>query len=266
MIRTRHLTIGLLLASSPMANRAASAQAPVQQCIGKLIAPTRDSLTLRIMLSVSAADRAHPLPAVLQMDAADAIKKYLRLPAPLELDVYEVSTDTSARTAHLAVWGTYEATLTPAGRVRRAEVIAGARNVAFDMALLAVMRSIDSTGELSASSQGIQDDLRLRVQLFTREGEGSARPDTDLAVPLFRFRVPLLAVRRNAQQQPGTGLLRYPTYLRETGIQGEALAAFVIGSDGMAEMHSFFVPRTTHAAFVRVPGIGGQRQHEKDSA
>lgn len=251
MIRPRHMAVGLLLVSSPLAGRDASGQAPAQQCIDQLTAPTRDSLTLRVVLTVSAVDRAHRLPAIFQMDVADAIKTYLRLPAPLELDVYEVSRDTSARTAHLALWGTYEATVTPAGRMRGAEIVAGARTVAFDTALLAAMRSIDSTGALSASSQGIPNDLRLRMQLSTREGEGAASSDTDVVVPLFRFRVPLLAVSRNVHQQPGTGSLRYPAYLREAGIQGEALAAFIIGSDGMAAMQSFFAPRTTHAGFVR---------------
>lgn len=52
-------------------------------------------------------------------------------------------------------------------------------------------------------------------------------------------------------QQPGFGSLRYPTSLRQAGVEGEALAAFIVGSDGVAEMESFFAPRTTHADFVR---------------
>lgn len=142
MIHTRHVALGLLLASSLIGNGAASAQASGQQCIRQLSAPTHDSLTLRVMFTVSAVDRQHPLPAILQMDVAEAITKYLRLPAPLALDVYEVSTDTSVAGAHLALWGNYEATLTAAGRMRGADVVAGARHVAFDAALLAALRSI----------------------------------------------------------------------------------------------------------------------------
>ena len=274
MIRRHPLAIGLLLASSPTANRAVSAQAPVQQCSDQLSAPTRDSLTLRAMLTVSSVDRQHPLPAILQMDVATAIKKYLRLPTPLALDVYEVSPDTTALAAHLALWGNYETTLTANGRMRRADVVAGARHGALDAALLAALQSIDSTDALSASSGSIPNDLRVRIQLFTREAEGPApfiidrnrvattlqpdfrsvalrtQSDSAIAVPLFLIRVPLLAIRRLAGQQPGAGNLRYPENLRQAGVQGEALAAFIIGADGVAEIDSFFIPRTTHAGFA----------------
>ncbi|CAN5770251.1 hypothetical protein BH11GEM2_BH11GEM2_39070 [soil metagenome] len=276
MIRRRDIAVALLLASSPTTNGAASAQAPpVLECIAQLSSPTRDSLTLRVALSVSAVDREHPLPAAFQMDVADAIRKYLRLPTPLALDVYEVSKDTSAQTAHLALWGNYEATLTASGRMIGAEVVAGARNVAFDAAVLAAMGSIDSTDELSASSRGVPKDLRVRVQIYTREGEESgpfvldplrvsttgqgesrsramtASSDSNLVVPLFLFRVPSLPLRRFARQQPGVGFLRYPTSLRQDGVQGEAVAAFIIGADGVAEIDSFFSLRTTHVDFAR---------------
>ena len=75
--------------------------------------------------------------------------------------------------------------------------------------------------------------------------------DSDLAVPLLLVRVPVLSLRRFARQQPGVGFVRYPTSLRQAGVEGETLAAFIVGADGVAETDSFFARRTTHDDFAR---------------
>jgi hypothetical protein len=274
MIHSRRFAIALWLATSLRAASAASAQAStLQQCVSELAAPTRDSITLNAVLSVRAANAVYSLPPTYQLDFADAVRRRLRLPTPLTLDAYQV--DVSAPTAHLALWGLHEITMTSAGQVSRAVVTAGARNEAFDAAVLSALRAIDSTDVVSAAVEGVPGDLRLRVQVSTRPVDGaapllldsprsyigrqsrtsnsvtSAPIDSALIIPLFLLRLPSLSVRRDTQQQPGTGVLHYPVGLRSKGIQGEAVGAFVIGSDGLAEQASFYARRATHPNFAQ---------------
>ena len=59
------------------------------------------------------------------------------------------------------------------------------------------------------------------------------------------------AADRPAKQLPGTGQLRYPDDMRRANREGEVIAQFVIGTDGLAELSSFKVVRSSDPAFTK---------------
>ena len=65
------------------------------------------------------------------------------------------------------------------------------------------------------------------------------------AQPYFEFQV-----ERPAQQTPGTGGLRYPDELRQTEVEGEVLAQFVVGADGRYVDKTFKVLKSNHQLFT----------------
>jgi hypothetical protein len=97
-----------------LSSRAVLAQAPERaECSVVLTQPTRDSLPLRMGLTVRAFDRERELPLMYQADFGEAVRRHLILPRPLGADVYVFSGDTTgAPMAHLTFWGNYAGTIT----------------------------------------------------------------------------------------------------------------------------------------------------------
>lgn len=57
-------------------------------------------------------------------------------------------------------------------------------------------------------------------------------------------------VEQPVTPMPGNPAPRYPDALREAGVEGEVLAQFVVGPDGVADMSTFKVLKSTHADFT----------------
>lgn len=78
---------------------------------------------------------------------------------------------------------------------------------------------------------------------------------TPLSVPLVRVALPPayfeFQVEKPALQKPLKAGPRYPTALRESGVEGEVLAQFVVDQDGQAEMRTLRVLKSSHADFTR---------------
>ena len=287
MIGRRGIAVISWLVAAPTLSRAAWSQAtppqatPPQSCADVLTAPTRDSVLLRVLLTVHAFDRERDLPSPMQLDFGDAVRRRLALPRPLGVDAYETAGDSStARTARLTLRGMYAATLTAEGRVVEVSTTGGARNSAFDAAVIAAMSAIDSTDQLSPALAGLpKDDMRIRVEIAARDttakpGSGVLEsvmisamssatrnpdappsfaplpPDSGMAIPLFGFRVPVRAVTGRLAQIPGFGALRYPQSQRKPGNRGQSQLSFVVDTDGMAEPASVQVVNATQREFA----------------
>ena len=261
--------------------------APSLTCAEVLSSPTRDSVLLRVLLSVHAFDRKEDLPEAWQFDFGDAVRKHLVLPRPLGADVYESYGDsTTARTAHLTLRGNYSATLTADGRIINASTAGGANNIEFDNAILAAMRAVDSTDHLSPRDVGLPaKDVEIRVKIaapdFTTTGGARAleslmvtaftssdfRPfephkksdipvfepvpvDSESQMPLFSFRVPIRGVTQPIAEIPGVGGLRYPSNLLHAGVMGQVQASFVVAPEGLAEPGSVQFVYATRREFA----------------
>jgi protein TonB len=73
---------------------------------------------------------------------------------------------------------------------------------------------------------------------------------------------------------PGNSPPRYPTDLREAGVEGEVLAQFVVDPDGRPELATFKVLKSTHDGFTsavlralpnmkfRAAEVGGRAVHQ----
>jgi TonB family protein len=57
-------------------------------------------------------------------------------------------------------------------------------------------------------------------------------------------------VEQPVTPMPGNRPPRYPDALREAGVEGEVLAQFVVGPDGVADMSTFKVLKSTHGDFT----------------
>jgi TonB family protein len=286
---TRGISVSLwLVAASTLAPTAWSQTpqtSPPQSCAQVLASPTRDSVLLRVMLTVHAFDRDRDLPESIQFDFGEAVRRHLVLPQPLGVDTYESSVDTNApRTARLTLRGNYAATLTAEGRIIKATATGGARNPEFDTAVLTAMRSIDSTDQLSPAGGGLpREDVRIRVEIAARDTatksshprleaiiaetfnatrfpDGARKPevpsfapmpsDSATEMPLFSFRVPVRAVTGRLMQIPGIGGVRYPSSRRQPGTSGQAELSFVVDVDGVPEEASIQVVNATQREYA----------------
>lgn len=70
--------------------------------------------------------------------------------------------------------------------------------------------------------------------------------DTGAAKPFFEFKL-----GKQALPLPTTAPARYPDELRAEKVQGEVLAQFVVGADGVPDTSSFMVLRSDHVLFAR---------------
>ncbi|HXD47818.1 MAG TPA: M56 family metallopeptidase [Gemmatimonadaceae bacterium] len=57
-------------------------------------------------------------------------------------------------------------------------------------------------------------------------------------------------VERTAHPDSGTAAPRYPDMLRSSGVEGDVLVQFVVGTDGRADMATFKVLKTSHDLFT----------------
>jgi protein TonB len=57
-------------------------------------------------------------------------------------------------------------------------------------------------------------------------------------------------VERTVAPHPGTSAPRYPDVLRLAKVEGEVLAQFVVGQNGLADTSTFKVVRSTHPLFT----------------
>ena len=260
----------------------ALAQEPVpQKCSAVLAAPTRDSVRLRVGLQIHA-NRDDDLPASFRQDLGEAIRERLVLPTPLGMDAYETTEDSAhvVRASHLATWGSYRAIITRDGRIADAEVTGGTRNAAFDAALIAATKFVDSAAVRSAMvAAGISnEDVPIRVEVSTRTADDVGttpvlgrvmitgirsgqtpgqptipvvRPDSEVLVPLFAYRAPLRAVTQAGRRIPGRGMLRYPDSLLRARASGEVLLTYVVGDEGVPEAGSALVRSATYRQFAQ---------------
>lgn len=283
MIRPSRIAVAFGLAVlHPLLMRALSQAPAPQQCTELLSSPTRDSIRLRVMLTVHAFDRQRDLPLAYQYDFGEALRKRLVLPRPLGADAYEASSDTSvARTAHLTLWGSYAATIVSDGHIIESAATGGAHNVAFDTAILTAMMAFDSTDQLSMAAAGLpSEDVRIRVEITARDSganrgppqleslrvaasrdrsnEADAAPplvpwphDSETVTPLFSFRVPVRVATNPLREIPGIGFLRFPSNLLQQGTPGQVQAAFVVDTDGRAEPASIQLINATRREFAQ---------------
>ena len=289
MIRTRAIALTACLAAlhSMAAHGQSQPQAP-QTCEATLSSPTRDSVLLRVTMTVHAFDRERDLPTAVQLDFGDAMLAHLALPRPLGLDAYAVSGNAgSTQTAHLALRGSYAAVLTADGHVMNVQSTGGARNVAFDTAVLAALGSVDTTDMRSLASAGLPKvNIPIRVEITTRDSMTSSGsvmlspvivaafsavgtrpltiptgppgraplfaaepPDSEAGMPLFSFRVPVRAVTKALSVIPGNSL-RYPERRRQPGMMGQAWVAFVSDAEGRPDPESIQLLNATHRDFA----------------
>ena len=89
------VTAWLLVAQSSRATASAQ-QAVAEKCNASLVAPTKDSVRLRVALQIHA-NREVDLPASFRQDLAEGIREHLVLPTPLGMDAYEVPRDSTRR-------------------------------------------------------------------------------------------------------------------------------------------------------------------------
>lgn len=81
--------------------------------------------------------------------------------------------------------------------------------------------------------------------LVAKPGRGTSSSGTASAATYFEFQV-----EKPVAQVPGGGMPRYPDVLRQAGVEGEVLVAFVVDENGTADTSTFKVLRSTHELFT----------------
>jgi outer membrane biosynthesis protein TonB len=152
----------------------------------------------------------------------------------------------------------YRVTLHADGRLSNAHVVGGVRNTAFDEAIVGALTKADSERllpPLADSSLFDHDTLDLHLTLtpgFIVNVHSTAHsPDTPGVTPLFRLRLPVLAIKRQAAQIPGHGAPLYPKSMRDQHITGEVRAEFVVRADSSVDPGSIQILRSPSMEFVR---------------
>ena len=258
-VNRRLHSLGMVVASAaivaqPIVLTTAAQAAAKPDCSLAMQSPSPDSISLLVLLEAHAFDREHDIPDWYQAEFADAVRASLVMPRPLAIDSYESDKKRQPNTAHQSLRVVLRAILTADGRIREARVVGGARNEAFDRALLAALAAVDRSGTLRQSSPMALPAAEIPIILQVTTTEADAQPHGVAEVdhmPLFSFRAPLRVISRGLAQVPGVGHLQYPIALRRNGTEGDVVLSYVVGADGKAEQQSPVAIRTSHVDFLR---------------
>jgi hypothetical protein len=142
----------LALALTLLASQAQAQEAPA--CAEKLLAPTADSVRSTFAATVQSFNPRRQLTKSYAEMFADGVRQELKLPQPLVLPVYETDSITPLASPAEKKWMAvpsmsvvFGVTL-DSGKIVRMRRVAGASSVTFDVAVMAALARLDSSGAL----------------------------------------------------------------------------------------------------------------------
>ena len=258
----------LFTAVLALAGHALSAQSAPDsvQCRVTLAAASRDSVSTRLSIRVSPFDTANRLSASFRGLIGTGIYQFLSVPRPLPLHVYDAGptptrpggTDTAFAT--LTLTGVYRAILLRDGHLTHIRAVGGTRDEAFDAAVVRALEALSASEMLPPPSPPANtfhgDSLDLRI-VITPDGL-SFRPSSaagfrtaEGVTPVLLLRLPIRRVTRSDSPKPGNRPPKYPTDLRNAGIEGKTMFEFVIEANGRVDLTTVQVISATAEQFVK---------------
>ena len=223
-------------------------------CTRVLAAPASDSVTAEVLLTIRSLDPARPLPDSYAEMIALGVRSNLHFPRGLALDTYQGGNG-AMRLTNLVLEGVYHATLRADGHLSNVRVAGDFIGEAFDRAMVASLRALDSSGDLPGLPAGVADSVRgipivLSVNTIDDTKSFVVTGAGITSSPLFRFRTPRRTVTKGilALIQPR---LEYPPGLRAQGIPGQAIIRFVIDPEGVVDGRTVQAIRYTDIEFLK---------------
>lgn len=232
------------------------------RCEAVLNAPTPDSALVEYDAIFSPFDTTRHVPIQYQEMLGQGLHQELRLPRPLPVSTYDdrghiaLREPSSKQYAVATLRSFYRFTLHRDGSLTSVRAVGGARNGAFDAAVVGALVTLDSDRMLPRGDSIDFDHDSLEVRLTITPGvitNVSVTPPprhTPGVTPLFRLRLPVRPLEKNVAALPANHAPRYPTAMREKNIEGEVRAEFVVRGDGSVDVASIQLPRATTLEFA----------------
>jgi len=234
------------------------------QCRVTLAAASRDSQSTRLSIRISPFDTTNRLSASFRGLIGTGIHQFLSVPRPLPLHVYDAGPTPSrpgdTAFATLTLSGVYRAILLRDGHLTHVRAVGGTRDEAFDAAVVRALEALSASEMLppplppATTFGGDSLDLRIAVTpdaLGPRPSSVTGFRTAEGVTPVLLLRLPIRRVTRSDSPKPGNRPPKYPTDLRNAGIEGKTMFEFVIEANGRVDLTTVQVVSATAQQFVK---------------
>jgi TonB family protein len=213
----------------------------------------RDSIDLPLLLRVRAFDAEQGVPDDFLDRAARAIAERLALPTPLVPAAFgfgriDDTTTTIAPLVHPALYAVARTIIARDGGPDSVALATSSADSVVDAALMRAVEGADSArafAEYPSSVSGASIDLRVEL---------STADSTEMPphwVMVRRIRVPRYGDWATPILRPRSPGPRYPDELRKDGLEGGAIAHFLVDVDGKTDMATTRIVAFSHPLFAR---------------
>jgi hypothetical protein len=265
LTRITIITIALILGRAGMsfAQGAASASSDSANCDAELNAPTRDSALVQYDALFAPFDSAQHLPVSFREMLGEGLRQELRLPRPLVVNTYTnnarfvVADPDHGDYAIATLRSVYRFVLHRNGRLTNVRAVGGVRNAAFENSIIGALARLDSEQLLPTppDSTGFDhDSLDIRLTItpgaIARSQFMGPPPTPSGSTPLFRLRLPVRPIEKDAAPMPNQPHPRYPPSMRDQHIEGQGLAQFVVRPSGDVDPSSIQFLKATRLEFA----------------
>lgn len=195
-----------------------------------------------------------PLPSEFAPLVVGAIAEHLKVPQPLQLAAYSGSdtrSDTQSipsdsGTAHLSFSMELMIDWKKNGTLKRLVLSQSSLSPELDAAIILAVRAADSARAFPTRLDGVagkEVHTFLDVDLVTELAAGSHG--------LFRATLPVFLMESPAGAAPWRVVPKYPSDLRQRGVEGDVTFEFVVDEHGRALVESFRAVKFSHTAFAK---------------
>jgi hypothetical protein len=253
-----------ILCAVVIATSAAQSPSDAARCRTVLTRATKDSVSVRIGLSITPFDTTAVISADYRALFVQALRQALTLPRPLPLELYGFYTPTNdqgrvngSSTVVPTIAGSYRATLKRDGHFTNTRVVGGARTRAFDDALLAAVRAVGDSQSAPPLPEDFKSadsvDVRISVRLpdIPRSPGAIGLPPALPYDPLFIIRVPSFGFpSQTSRPLPNNPAPLFPFDARRAHLDGRVIAEFVVDASGTPDLSSVQIVQATAVPFV----------------
>jgi TonB family protein len=253
MPATRSLTLNAMALCVVTAHLSFAQQSDSARCHALIASATKDSVVVRIGMTVASLDTISVISANYRSLFVQAVRQELKLPRPLPIDVYGIVSNTDDKgkilgdgTVAPIVIAYYRATIRRDGHITNARVVGGARTKAFDDAVLAAIRAVGDSQTAPPFAEDIKGDA-MEVRISIRNTGAIAANWT----PLFAMRVPSFGLP-SAMVKPDSGNKppRFPRAASAAHRDGQMTVEFIVSPQGKADLGSVQVDTKSPINFV----------------
>ena len=257
------LTVIVLRAGVLLAQAGGPPATDSVQCERSLNSPTRDSALVQYDALFFPFDSAQHLAVAYRELLGQGLRQELSLPRPLVVNTYSnharfvVADPDHGDYAIATLRSVYRIVLHRNGRLTNIRAVGGVRNAAFEDSIVGALARLDSEQMLPTppDSTGFDHDtLEVRLTItpvaMVRSQFSGQPPTAPGATPLFRLRLPVRPIEKDAATLPSQPHPRYPPSMRDQHIEGEVLAQFVVRPDGEVDPSSMQFLKATRLEFA----------------